>query len=209
MTQLHLARLHRAVHYDGTNGAAVAAEIPGASVSSGGTGNTTLVLSIVDAGTHNVPPDRHIVWTEYPAVPVTVLDTNLTESQVEQIYGGLLDSSAAEQITDLTGQVSTLETAVSALEGAAFVQAVSGTTDSAGSVTLNWPVGFGATPQVTVGLQTGTNQLHSARVTALSASSVTIHVSRAPVVTVLSIAVLGSIVDAAGVTVHVTGVGVA
>lgn len=190
MAQNRGARLHRWVKYDGENGAAVEAEIPGASIVSGGTGDSDLTLDI-GGGQHLIAPDRNIVWTEYPGTPtiVQVLDAGLTDEQVEQIYGLLCDCSALEE---LLGQ---------------SVQAAQGTTDANGSVTITWPEVFAAAPTVSLAIQTSTAEVHSARITALTATSVTVHVARSPVVAVLGVNVTAAMVNASGVVVHAVAVG--
>lgn len=189
MTQSAGARLHRWARYDGENGAAVVAEIPGASLISGGTGNSNLTLQ--SSGEHVVPPNCSIVWTEYPGSPtiVVVIDTNLTDEQIEQVYGELCDCAALEDLLERS------------------VQGVQGTTDVNGSVTLSWPQTFAAAPKVALAIQTSTAEVHSARVTALSASSITVHVARSPIVAILGVNVTAAMINAAGVDVHVVGVG--
>lgn len=202
MAQKAQTRLHRSAYYDGTNGAAVVAEIPGASVNSGGTGNTTLVIDIVDAGQQTMPPGRHIVWTEYPGAPVTVLDTNLTDANLAQIYAELADAAAvAAQLDELAGAVESLA------GGGPLVQSAKGTTGSNGVVTFTWGTAFSGTPTVVAAIQTTTAEVHTTRITACSASGVTIHVARSPIVAILGINVTAAMVDAAGVTVHVVAVG--
>lgn len=197
MAQQSMARRHRAAHYDGTNGAAVRAEIPGSSPVSGGTGNTTLVFDIAGAGQVSVPPNRNIVWTEYPSTPVQVLDTALTDAELASVYGLLGDIPAMQaQIAAMQGVVGSLR-----------VQRASGTTNASGLVTFTWPVAFSGSPAVALGIETATGDVHSARLTAVSATGATVHVLRAPVVTVLSINVLGATVNAAGATVHAVAVG--
>lgn len=202
MAQKAQTRLHRSAYYDGTNGAAVVAEIPGASVNSGGTGNTTLVIDIVDAGQQAMPPGRHIVWTEYPGVPVTVLDTNLTDAHLAQIYRELSDTAA------IAAQLDGLESAVESLAGGgSLVQSAKGTTDSNGAVTFIWDTPFSGTPVVVAEIQTATAEIHSTRITACSDTGASFHVARSPVVSVLGINVAAAMINAAGVTVHVVAVG--
>lgn len=88
-----------------------------------------------------------------------------------------------------------------------LVQAVTGVTDTNGNVSINWPVAFSGTPVVTIGLQTSVAELHSARITANSASGASVHVARSPLVPALGVTLTGPKVAAIGVTVHVIAVG--
>jgi hypothetical protein len=200
MTQERSARLHRAKHYDGTNGADVVAEIPGASLNSGGTGNTTLVIDITDAGQHAVVPDRYIVWTEYPSAPVNVLDI-ISPAAYEQVYGGLCDCAA------VTAALADIGEALDSLTGAPLVQAVEGITDANGNVSLTWPQAFSASPVVALAIQTTVAEVHTTRITARSSSGASIHVARSPIVAVLGVNVTAAMVNASGVTVHAVAVG--
>lgn len=194
MAQQSMARKHRAAFYDGTNGAAVLAEIPGSSLVSGGTGQTTLVFNITDAGQQTIQPNRNIVWTEYPNTPVQVLDTALTNTDLAQVYG-------------LLGDIPAIVTAMAGMStGALKVQRGTAVTDGSGVATITWPTSFSGTPVVALGLETSNASAHSGRITANSSSATTVTVLRAPVVTVLSINVLGATVAASGVTVHAIGV---
>jgi hypothetical protein len=202
MTQQAQARLHRSKLYDGTNGAAVAAEIPDASINSGGTGNATLVLDITGAGQHTIPAGRHIVWTQYPNTPVTVLDTNLTDGGLAEIYGPLADAAA------IATQLDDLESAINGLAaGGSLIQSAKGTTDASGVVTFTWGTAFSATPVVVVTIQTTTAEVHTTRITACSATGATIHVARSPIVAILGINVTAAMINASGVVVHAVAVG--
>lgn len=198
MAQQAQARLHRSSYYNGSNGAAVVADIPGASLNSGGTGNATLVIDITGAGQASVPAGRHIVWTEYPNTPVQVLDTNLTDADLAQVYARLV----------ATSDVTALQTAVAQLAaGGALVQSAKATTDANGVVTFTWPTAFSATPTVVTGIQTTTAEVHTTRITACSATGATIHVARSPIVAILSINVTAAMINAQGVVVHAIAVG--
>ena len=196
MAQDSVARLHRAAFYDGENGAAVAAEIPGASVNSGGTGQATLVLDVMDAGQQNILPNRYIVWTQYPNTPPNVIDV-ISAAAYQEVYGGLCDCAAFAELAEV----------VDGLASGKLVQAVTGTTDSNGNVSINWPVAFSGTPVVALGLQTSVAEVHTARITANSASGASVHVARSPLVSVLGINVTAAMVNASGVTVHAVAVG--
>lgn len=203
MAQIPQARLHRSTYYDGTNGATVVADIPGATIVSGGTGNTTLVID-VNGGQNAVPPGRYVVWTEYPSTPPSILDTNLTDSDLAQIYYELANAASInEQLSDLT-------TAVAALAGGgALVQSAKGTTDASGEVSFTWDTAFSADPTVVLAIQTTTAEVHSTRLTAVSTTGCDVHVARSPVVSILSINVTAAMVNASGVTVHAIAVGAA
>jgi len=202
MTQKAQARLHRSAYYDGTNGSAVVAEIADASINSGGTGNTTLVIDIVDAGQHSIPPQRHIVWTEYPNAPVSVLDTNLTDAALAQIYQELGNAaSVASQLDGLADAVALLSA------GGALIQSAKDDTDANGEVDFTWGAEFSAAPVVILAIQTSTAEVHSARLTAVSTTGASVHVGRSPVVAVLGVNVTAAMVNASGVTVHAVAVG--
>lgn len=78
-----------------------------------------------------------------------------------------------------------------------------GTTDASGNVTIPFGTVFPVVPDVAVGVVSAIADLTEARITALTTSSVTINVQRAPAVTVLSVSVLGARIAASGVEVHV------
>lgn len=203
MAQFATARLHRASLYDGSNGAAVVAEIPGASLASGGTGNTTLVIDITDAGQHTIQPGNHIVWTEYPSTPVQVLDTALDIAEMAEVYGGLPPLAWVDQ-TDAA--IAALESEVEGLAGGAqLIQRGTAITDSSGDATITWPATFSQAPVVALGLETSNTAPHMVRITDNTATAVSVKVLRAPVVTVLSINVLGATIEPSGVTVHAIG----
>lgn len=89
------------------------------------------------------------------------------------------------------------------------VERASGVTDGSGNVIFNWPPGaFSAPPVVTVTLQ-GPVGFRSHTITANSATSTTVHVLGAPVVTLLGIQILAASIPAAGVMVHAHAVAVA
>ncbi|MDX2813440.1 hypothetical protein PV410_12885 [Streptomyces sp. PA03-5A] len=82
------------------------------------------------------------------------------------------------------------------------VERATGTTDANGNVTFTWPAGaFAVAPVVTLGME-GTAGFRSARITANSAASTTVHVLQAAGVTLLGIGVLAAGVNAPGVVVH-------
>lgn len=82
------------------------------------------------------------------------------------------------------------------------VERAVGVTDGSGNVTLVWPAGaFTAPPTVTVALQ-GAAGFRSHTITANSATSTTVTVVGAPVVSLLGIQILAASVPASGVTVH-------
>lgn len=78
----------------------------------------------------------------------------------------------------------------------------SGMSDASGNVTFTFTPAFPAAPKVTHAVQTAITDVTECRVTAISASSVTFNVRRAPAVVILGISVLQVPVPAAGVTVH-------
>lgn len=79
----------------------------------------------------------------------------------------------------------------------------SGVTDASGNVTFSLAAAsFAAVPVVSHSLQTALADTTEARITALTAASVTFNVRRSPAVTVLGIAVLSAPQPASGVTVH-------
>jgi hypothetical protein len=194
------ARKHQSILYTGSNGAAVVAAIPGASLNSGGTGNTLLVIDIAGGGQHQANPGYRFVWTEYPGASAQILDI-LDSTGYNLVYGGLCDCAA------LAASIGTLDAAVASIvSGNKLVQHVTGTTDASGLLTVNWPITFSTVPVVATAIQTGTAQMHSTRITANSASSTSVAVLRSPVIVVATINVLGATVAAAGVTVHLIGV---
>jgi len=82
------------------------------------------------------------------------------------------------------------------------VERATGVTDANGNVTVNWPAGaFSAPPVVTVAVQ-GAVGFRSHTITANSATSTTVTVVGAPVVSLLGIQILAASVPASGVTVH-------
>jgi hypothetical protein len=83
---------------------------------------------------------------------------------------------------------------------------LSGVTDGAGQVTINFVPPFAAAPRVTNAVETGTADATECRISALSASSVTLTARRSPAVTVLGISVLSASVPLVGATVHVHAV---
>lgn len=83
------------------------------------------------------------------------------------------------------------------------VFAGTGTTDGSGNVTFTFSPAFAAAPVVTHSLQTTVADATEARITALSASSVTFNVRRSPAVTLLGISVLQVPQPLTGATVHV------
>lgn len=83
------------------------------------------------------------------------------------------------------------------------VFAGSGVTNASGDVTLNFVPAFPSTPDVTQAVQTTNTNVTEARITALSASSVTVNVRQSPAVVVLGISVLAVPQPLAGATVHV------
>lgn len=83
------------------------------------------------------------------------------------------------------------------------VERATGVTDGAGNVTFAWPAGtFSVPPVVTVAIQ-GAAGFRSSTITANSATSTTVHVLGAPVVSLLGIQILAASVPAPGLTVHV------
>lgn len=79
-----------------------------------------------------------------------------------------------------------------------------GVTDVAGNVTFSWPAGtFTVPPVVTATLEAAAG-FRSWSVTANTATSTTVHVLGAPIVTLLGIQILAAAVPASGITVHVT-----
>lgn len=84
--------------------------------------------------------------------------------------------------------------------GGALIQAIKGTTDQNGNLCLNWPQPFAGTPVVTLGLQTTLPEVHSARITAVSATGAAVHVARLPLTG-------GPPANAYGVEVHAVAVG--
>lgn len=75
-------------------------------------------------------------------------------------------------------------------------------TDGSGNAVFAWPAGtFAAPPVVTVAVQAGAG-FRSPTITANSATSTTVHVLGAPVVSLLGIQILAASVPAPGVTVH-------
>lgn len=82
------------------------------------------------------------------------------------------------------------------------VFAGTGVTDGSGNVTFTFSPAFPAAPTVTHAVQTAITDVTECRVSAISASSVTFNVRRAPAVVILGISVLQVPVPASGVTVH-------
>lgn len=78
-----------------------------------------------------------------------------------------------------------------------------GTTDASGNVTFTFTPAFAAAPVVTHALQTALSDATECRITALSASSVTLNARRAPAVVVLGLSVLQVPQPLAGAVVHV------
>ncbi|MEU4228299.1 hypothetical protein AB0F17_28730 [Nonomuraea sp. NPDC026600] len=77
-----------------------------------------------------------------------------------------------------------------------------GITNASGNVTFTFTPAFAAVPVVTHAVQTAIADITECRVSAISASSVTFNVRRAPAVVILGISVLQVPVPASGVTVH-------
>ncbi|MCC9686864.1 hypothetical protein [Streptomyces sp. MNU103] len=89
-------------------------------------------------------------------------------------------------------------------EPARPVVSARGVTDGSGNVTVSWPAGaFAGPPVVTVGIEAASG-FRSWSVTANSATSTTVHVLGAPIVSLLGIQILAAAVPASGITVHVT-----
>ncbi|MFK0063343.1 hypothetical protein ACIQTN_29460 [Streptomyces werraensis] len=83
------------------------------------------------------------------------------------------------------------------------VERATAVTDGAGNATVTWPAGtFTGPPVVTVALQ-GATGFRSHTITANSATSTTVNVVGAPVVSLLGIQILAAAVPASGITVHV------
>ncbi|WP_327385070.1 hypothetical protein [Streptomyces sp. NBC_01207] len=78
----------------------------------------------------------------------------------------------------------------------------SGVSDASGNVTFSFTPPFPVTPNATHAVQTAITDVTECRLTALSASSATFNVRRAPAVVILGISVLQVPVPAVGVTVH-------
>lgn len=79
-----------------------------------------------------------------------------------------------------------------------------GVTDANGFVTIAIPAGrLAATPVATIACQSGNTALVDARITNLSATSITVNVQQASAITVVGLQVLAAKVPAVGVTVHV------
>lgn len=82
------------------------------------------------------------------------------------------------------------------------VERATAVTDGSGTATFTWPAGaFAAPPVVTLAVQ-GAAGFRSLTVTANSATSTTVNVLGAPVVSLLGIQILAASVPAPGVTVH-------
>lgn len=77
-----------------------------------------------------------------------------------------------------------------------------GVTDASGNVTFTFTPPFATVPVVTHAMQTALADATEARITAVSASSVTFNARRAPAVVILGISVLQVPVAAVGVTIH-------
>jgi hypothetical protein len=93
------------------------------------------------------------------------------------------------------------------LAGGMLVQAVTGSTDDNGNLSINWPVGFSGTPVVALAVQTSVAEMHSARLTAVCASGASIHVARLPLASAIDANAAPAMVNASGVTVHAVAVG--
>lgn len=78
----------------------------------------------------------------------------------------------------------------------------SGVTDGSGNVSFAFTPAFSSAPKVTHAVQTAITDVTEARVSAISAASVTFNVRRSPSVTILGISVLQTPIAASGVTVH-------
>ena len=82
------------------------------------------------------------------------------------------------------------------------VERATAVTNGAGDATFTWPPGtFEGPPVVTVALQ-GDPGFRSYTVTANSATSTTVNVVGAPVVSLLGIQILAAAIPASGITVH-------
>lgn len=82
------------------------------------------------------------------------------------------------------------------------VERARGVTDGSGNVTFTWPPGaFSSPPVVAIGLQ-GAAGFRAYTITANSATSTTVNVVGAPIVSLLGIQVLAAAVPASGITVH-------
>lgn len=86
------------------------------------------------------------------------------------------------------------------------VERATAVTDGSGNAVFTWPAGaFAAPPVVTVSVQAAAG-MRSPTITANSATSTTVHVLGAPVVSLLGIQILAASVPASGVTVHAQAV---
>ncbi|CAL9537978.1 hypothetical protein [Streptomyces sp. enrichment culture] len=86
------------------------------------------------------------------------------------------------------------------------VERATAVTDGSGNAVFTWPAGaFTAPPVVTIALQ-GTVGFRSHTITANSATSTTVNVLGAPVVSLLGIQILAASVSASGITVHAQAV---
>lgn len=79
-----------------------------------------------------------------------------------------------------------------------------GVTDANGNVTIPIPAGrFAAAPVAAVSCQSANANLVDVRITALTATSITVNVQQALAVTLLGLSILAAKVPAPNVTVHV------
>jgi hypothetical protein len=78
----------------------------------------------------------------------------------------------------------------------------SGVSDASGNVTFTFTPAFSVVPNVVQGVQTAVTDVTEARITALTTSSCTVNVRRAPSVVILGISVLQVPQPLVGATVH-------
>jgi hypothetical protein len=90
--------------------------------------------------------------------------------------------------------------------GVRRVVAAKGVTDSSGNVTFNFSPAFATVPVVAHSLESSSTSTTEARITAVSASSVTFNARGSAIVVVLSINVLGAPVPLAGATIHMLAI---
>lgn len=129
-----------------------------------------------------------VTWSSIGATPFTVDGANVASLSIPAGRSRQLQSDGVHWVVAPTAS--------------RRIFAATGVTDGAGNITFNFSPAFAATPVITHAIQTSSTNLFDARITALSASSVTFNVRGSAVVVVLGISVLQAPAAASGVTIH-------
>lgn len=121
----------------------------------------------------------------------------------------LLDGAAVATITVPRGATTRVHSTggkwqVIRPSGTRRIVSAKGATDGSGNVSFSFVPPFPTVPVVTHAVETSVADATEARISALSASSVTFNARRSPAVTILGISVLSASQPLVGATVHMT-----